>query len=60
MKIMNNKMDLSGVDKKIDTNVDAARELYRKDAETKAARELSAASDKKRDTSTEAAAKKKN
>jgi hypothetical protein len=60
MKIMNKKMDLSGVDKKIDTNVEHARELYKKDADEKKARELSAAAEKKsRDMSTDAAAKKK-
>ena len=50
-------MDLSGVNKKIDTNVEAAREAYRKDAEEKKIRELS---DKKiKDTYNEAQAKKK-
>lgn len=50
-------MDLSGVNKKIDTNVDAAREAYRKDAEEKRIRELS---DKKvKDLHSDASSKKK-
>ena len=53
IKLLNKKMDLSGVNKKIDTNVDQARELYKKDAEDKKARELS---DKRaRDTSLQTA-----
>jgi hypothetical protein len=57
IKILNKKMDLSGVEKKIDTNVEQARELYRRDQEEKKIRELS---DKKvKDTYAEALAKKK-
>lgn len=38
---MNQKMDLSGVNKKVDSNVEAAREAYKKDAEEKKVRDLS-------------------
>jgi 3-polyprenyl-4-hydroxybenzoate decarboxylase len=35
ISVMNKKMDLSGVNKKVDSNIEAAREQYRLDDEKK-------------------------